>query len=98
PASPGIHPVKPFAARRDDRPPSAPHQGLKSRNALPNPTALDPTVLFEDGGIAQLVHLPVGGAAHRWNERCIRAFPCTVRPKDLEGRAFLPATPIAGKA
>jgi hypothetical protein len=28
--TPARHPVKPFAARRDDRPPSTPHQRLKS--------------------------------------------------------------------
>src|SRR5713226_9516449 len=41
-----LYPVKPFAARRDDRPPSTPHQRLKStltRPSLPRQRAIGST-------------------------------------------------------
>jgi hypothetical protein len=37
-------------------------------------------VFFKDGGIAQLIYLSLGGTAHRWNERCVRTLPATLRP------------------
>src|SRR5262249_7770859 len=59
---------------------------------------VDPTLFLEDGGIAQLVYVTIGGAAHRRCERRIGAFPSIFRAKDFDGSAFLPAMPIAVEA
>jgi hypothetical protein len=41
------HPVKPFAAHRDDRPPSTPHQRLKSTLLGHSASAIFPTIESE---------------------------------------------------
>jgi hypothetical protein len=58
---------------------------------------VDPAVFLEDCWIAELVDLPVGGAAHRWGERRAGAFPRALGPQHFSGRAFLPALPVAGE-
>src|SRR6516225_668897 len=56
-----------------------------------------PSVFFEDRGIAQLIYLPVSGAAQRRNKRRIGALPAALRPQDLDGCAVLPVVPVAGE-
>src|SRR5271155_562609 len=79
-----------FGSMQDfgNRDPAFPGYGVKQIN---------PPFVFEYRGIAELVDLPVGGAAYRWGKRRFCAFPVTFGPQHLNRWTFLPVAPIVAK-